>query len=142
LVILLAAALAVKYWYITLFLVLLAIPAGVVIAKANKAQQLRARAQAERQRNEAQKLARTQAEAHAEAQRKWLQSPAPPLVVPLRFSEQWFAANIPRMHPGQIPVLVEEMHARGWTDQRIAQRIGRYLAVNPFLDALRESKRR
>jgi hypothetical protein len=68
----------------------------------------------------------------AEELQHWLDGPPPTLYVPTRFSEQWFAANVPRLHPGQIPVLFAEMKARGWSDQHIAQRLGRYLQQNPF----------
>lgn len=68
----------------------------------------------------------------AEETQQWLAAPPPTLYVPPRFSEEWFAANVPRLHPGQIPVLFAEMRARGWNDQRIAQRLTRYLQQNPF----------
>jgi hypothetical protein len=77
--------------------------------------------------------AAARARARAEAQQRWLQAPPPTLYVPARFSEQWFAKNVPRLHPGQVPTLFAELKARGWTQQKIAQRLGRYLAQNPFL---------
>lgn len=68
----------------------------------------------------------------AEELQRWLNGPPPTLYVPPRFSEQWFAANVPRLHPGQVPVLRAEMKARGWSDQNIAHRLGRYLGQNPY----------
>jgi hypothetical protein len=78
--------------------------------------------------------ARAEAEAKAKAQREWLHGPPPTLYVPRRFSEDWFADNVPKLHPGQVPTLLAELRARGWTDQRIGQRIARYLAANPFYE--------
>jgi hypothetical protein len=63
---------------------------------------------------------------------RWLAGPPPVLYLPARFSEQWFATNVPGLHPGQIPVLLDEMKARGWSNQHIAQRLGRHLHHNPF----------
>lgn len=68
----------------------------------------------------------------AEELQRWLKAPPPPLPLPGRFTDNWFAANVPRLHPGQVPVLFEEMHARGWTSRRIEQRVGPYLQQNPF----------
>jgi hypothetical protein len=70
----------------------------------------------------------------AEELQRWLDGPPPTLYVPPRFSEQWFATHVPRLHPGQVPVLRAEMRARGWSDRHITQRLGRYLAQNPFYD--------
>ena len=72
----------------------------------------------------------------AEELQRWVASPPPTLFVPTRFSEQWFAANVPRLHPGQIPALIAEMKARGWSEQHIAQRLGRYLQQNCFYDGI------
>lgn len=71
-------------------------------------------------------------QAQAVAQRKWLEGSPPTLYVPRRFSEGWFADNVPQLHPGQVPALIDELRARGWTDQRIQQRLARYLVMNPF----------
>lgn len=60
-----------------------------------------------------------EAEAQAVAQREWLEGPPPPLQVPTRFSETWFANHVPKLHPGQMPALTSELRARGWNDQRI-----------------------
>ncbi len=92
-------------------------------------------AQAERAAAEAPVLAAqaaAEAEAKAVALREWLEGPAPTLYVPRRFSEDWFADNVPKLHPAQVPALLDELHARGWTDQRIQQRLARYLALNQF----------
>lgn len=69
----------------------------------------------------------------AEAVQRWLSMPAPPLMVPSRFTQNWIAANVPQLHPGQVPVLVRELRARGWTDERIDERVGPYLAANPYM---------
>jgi hypothetical protein len=37
-----------------------------------------------------------------------------------------------RYTPGQVPAFLQELHERGWTDQRIQQRVMPYLAMNPF----------
>jgi hypothetical protein len=69
-------------------------------------------------------------EAQAEYQR-WLSGPPPTLVVPSRFTDRWFAENVPQLHPGQVPTLIGELRARGWKDDRISQRVGPYLDLNP-----------
>lgn len=69
-----------------------------------------------------------------EAVRQWLLNPPPALEVPTRFSEQWFAATIPSMHPGQWPSLNSELRARGWTPEKIETRLSRYVAANPYVD--------
>jgi hypothetical protein len=71
--------------------------------------------------------------ARLETQHRWLKGPPPALQVPGRFTENWFAANVPSLHPGQVPALLEELHERGWTDQRIDKRVRPYLSRNPFL---------
>jgi hypothetical protein len=77
--------------------------------------------------------AAARAKAQAEERQRWLQAPPPRLYVPTRFSEQWFATNVPRLHPGQVPTLFRELRARGWSEQKIHQRLARYLAQNPHL---------
>ena len=61
----------------------------------------------------------------AEELQRWVASPPPTLFVPTRFSE-----------PGLIPALIAEMKARGWSEQHIAQRLGRYLQQNCFYDGI------
>jgi hypothetical protein len=63
---------------------------------------------------------------------QWLKGAPPPLPLPARFTDNWFAANVPKLHPGQVSVLLDEMHARGWTTRRIEQRVGPHLQRNPF----------
>lgn len=58
---------------------------------------------------------------------QWLDGPPPPLAVPSRFTQRWIEENVPSLHPGQVPVLLGEMRARGWTDVRIQERVGPYL---------------
>ena len=67
-----------------------------------------------------------------EALQRWLTGPPPPLALPARFSHGWWASNLPGMHPGQVPILLAEMRARGWTNERIQQRVGPYLRQNPY----------
>jgi hypothetical protein len=63
----------------------------------------------------------------AEAYRRWLDSPAEPLIFPARFTQTWLEENVPQLHPGQVPMLTDEMRARGWTDARIQQRVAPYV---------------
>jgi hypothetical protein len=79
--------------------------------------------QAGEERRRADERARLAAEAHA----AWLAGPPPLLVLPGRFTQNWIAENVPQLHPGQIPVLIEEMHRRGWSDADIARRVRAYL---------------
>jgi hypothetical protein len=62
----------------------------------------------------------------------WLACPPPPLPMPGRFTENWLAANVPTLHPGQIPMLERELRARGWAQARIDERVGPYIAMNPY----------
>jgi hypothetical protein len=64
----------------------------------------------------------------AQAHRQWLEAPPPFLTLPGRFTENWIANNVPLLHPGQVPILMDELRARGWTEARIAQRVTPYLA--------------
>lgn len=57
------------------------------------------------------------------AHQQWLAGPAPPLQMPGRFTQNWLAANVPALHPGQVPPLLDELRARGWTDERIQARV-------------------
>lgn len=95
----------------------------------------RAAAEARAEAAAAQDRARAQAAAE-EAARQWLQGPPPTLYVPRRFTEHWFAANLPTLHPAQIDPLFRELLARGWTNERIEQRLHRYLLQNPFLEGV------
>ncbi len=58
---------------------------------------------------------------------QWLASPAPPLTVPGRFTQEWIAVNVPRLHPGQVSTLLEEMRSRGWSGADIERRVLPYL---------------
>ena len=69
--------------------------------------------------------------AQSDAIHTWPHRPAPALALPTRFSEQWFAANVPSLHPAQVPLLRAEMKSRGWTNRHIAQRLDPYLRQNP-----------
>jgi hypothetical protein len=48
-------------------------------------------------------------------------APLPPL--PKRFTQSWFAENGPRLHSEQVPVLLAELHRRGWTEAEIERRV-------------------
>jgi Type I restriction enzyme R protein N terminus (HSDR_N) len=52
----------------------------------------------------------------------------PPLQMPARFTEKWIAANVGRLHPGQIPTLIDEMRRRGWANAEIHRRLAPYLS--------------
>jgi hypothetical protein len=105
----------IEYWYVALPLAVVGTVVGALVHRARYARA------AERQR------------AFEEAHHAWLAGPAPPLSLPSRFSERWFADNVPYLHPGQVPVLMDELRARGWKDDRIAQRVGPFLSANPYL---------
>jgi len=57
----------------------------------------------------------------------WLKAPPPPLPLPGRFTQKWIAANVPYLHPGQVPTLIEEFRIRGWSDTEIERRVEPYL---------------
>jgi hypothetical protein len=121
----LVLGLAVEYWYIVV--PVLVVVLVVAVAGSNQKKQ-RAAEQAA-----AAKQARAAAvQARIEAQHRWLEGPPPVLRVPGRFTENWFAANVPSLHPGQVPALLDELHERGWTDQRIEKRVRPYLLRNRF----------
>jgi hypothetical protein len=142
---LLVVGLAVKYWYVAVPLFMLVVIAVVASASQRKHAQAEAdRAWAEKEEAEAkQQVIRVKAleKQRVDEQQAWLEGPPPYLRLPGRFTEIWFAANVPGMHPGQVPALLDELFARGWTGERIKQRIAPYLAANQFyLDAMRQSE--
>jgi hypothetical protein len=57
------------------------------------------------------------------AYQRWLDAPPPPFRPPARFTQAWLEDNVPDLHPGQVPMLLAELRARGWNDARIAQRV-------------------
>jgi hypothetical protein len=59
----------------------------------------------------------------ASEHQEWLNGPPPPFQPPGRFTQSWLEDNVPHLHPGQIPMLVAELRARGWKEDRIAQRV-------------------
>jgi hypothetical protein len=130
---------AVKYWYITMPIAV--IVAIVVIAGRKAGRRAREEAEtAERlERAEAEKAAAArreqQRQADEHARERWLAAPPPALVSPGRFTDRWFADNIPQLHPGQVPMLRAELRARGWKDDRVEQRVGPYLARNPWIQS-------
>lgn len=132
-------AVAVKYWYVALPLLVVGTFVTVAIVKASakaakNRQEEAARLYREEQAREAHLRAVRHAadmEARARAEQAWLAGPPPALRVPGRFTDKWFAENVPGLHPGQVPVLLEELRDRGWTDERIARRVQPYLLRNP-----------
>jgi hypothetical protein len=103
-----AAQAAVQYWYVTVPVALLIGVAAYYIVKEQRARRL-------------------------EATRAWLAGPPPPLNYPGRVTENWLAGHVPYLHPGQVPMLMRELRSRGWSDQKLDDRVGRYLEQNPFL---------
>lgn len=86
---------------------------------------------ASRQATERRRLAAEQA-AERERQKRaaheaWLAGPPPPLTFAGRFTQNWIAANVPHLHPGQISMLDQELRRRGWDTHRIQTRVGPYL---------------
>jgi hypothetical protein len=120
-------ALIVAYWYIAVPVLILIGVLTAIVTKAN----------AEKKAEQARLLAERQ----AETQRKWLAGPPPTLLVPGRFTDKWFAENVPYLHPGQVPALMQELHERGWTDDRIDRRVRPYLLRNPYLADAPDSQR-
>jgi hypothetical protein len=57
------------------------------------------------------------------AHQRWLESPPPPWELLARFTDRWIKENVPHLHPEQVPVLIDEMNARGRNDERIARRV-------------------
>jgi hypothetical protein len=62
------------------------------------------------------------------AHQAWLSGPPPFLHVPGRFTQNWIVQNVPGLHAGQIPVLLDELRRRGWTDGDIDRRVVPYLS--------------
>lgn len=90
--------LAIKYWYV-------AIPVAALVVWLLVASRKQAAAR------------------HA----AWLAGPPPPLHFPGRFTVNWFRANGPGLHPGQVPMLLAELRRRGWSSSDIEQRATPYL---------------
>ncbi len=109
-----AIGLAIKYWYVTAPVLVLLCIGAVMVAQRNKERKA------------------AEAVAAQEALERWLAGPPPVLEVPGRFTQNWFAAHVPALHPGQVPALYAELHQRGWTSERIEQRVVPFLAQNPF----------
>lgn len=63
------------------------------------------------------------------ARERWLEGPPPPLQLPGRFTQTWIARNVPELHPGQVPVLLEELRRRGWSEPDIERRVAPYLPL-------------
>jgi Holliday junction DNA helicase RuvB P-loop domain len=52
----------------------------------------------------------------------WLKATPPQLVLPGRFTQEWFAEHATNIHPGQIETLVDELVSRGWSREDIFRR--------------------
>jgi hypothetical protein len=76
--------LLVVYWKIAIPLLLAATILAATMAKSNSK--------------------RRQAEYQA-----WLAGPPPPFSPPRRFTQKWIAENVPSLHPGQVPLLLDEL---------------------------------
>lgn len=116
--IVLVVAVVITYWYVVVPVLLVSAAVAVGVSNANKKRQAEQTAALEQE--------------EAESQRRWLEAPPPQLLLPGRFTENWFASHVPSLHPGQVPDFLEELRERGWTDERIQKRVMPYLAVNPF----------
>ncbi len=137
---LLLIGLAIEYWYI-------AVPVAVLLLGlaflGSRMQAKQKREEATRQDAEWRAMEAERQEAERERERRqqvaiehWLAAPPPRLVMPGRFTQNWLAAHIPDLHPGQVPVLLKELHARGWTEERIEERVAPFLAENPHVERL------
>jgi hypothetical protein len=83
---------------------------------------------AQEERRERERLAEQQRQARL-AHERWLAGPPPALELPGRFTQTWITHNVPGLHPGQIPVLIEELRRRGWSESDIDRRVTPYLAA-------------
>jgi hypothetical protein len=70
---------------------------------------------------------------------EWLAGPPPGLQMPGRFTAKWIAENVPTLHPGQVPVLIEEMRRRGWSTADIERRVAPYLPDYSTYQAVKTS---
>jgi ribosomal protein L32 len=52
----------------------------------------------------------------------WLKAPPPQLLLPHRFTQNWFEENAASIHPGQARALVAELRSRGWSQEDIERR--------------------
>jgi hypothetical protein len=138
-----AIAFAVKYWYVSLPVLAVILVIAVAVHKDNKQKQAEADhigaqlAAEDAKRRVAQEAAAVEqraalAAAEERARGEWLAGAPPALHLPGRFTDNWFAAHVPGLHPGQVPVLLEELHERGWNDARIERRVRPYLLENPY----------
>jgi hypothetical protein len=41
--------------------------------------------------------------------------------------QNWIAANVPHLHPGQVPMLEQELRLRGWHQQDMSARVVPYV---------------
>lgn len=81
---------------------------------------------AQQARHERERLVEQERQARL-AHERWLAAPPPPLSLPGRFTQTWIAHNAPELHPGQIPMLLEELTRRGWSESDIERRVVPYL---------------
>jgi hypothetical protein len=52
---------------------------------------------------------------------------------PARFSDGWFAANLPGMNSSQFDAMRAELHKRSWTDAEIARKVSKHLGADSTL---------
>jgi hypothetical protein len=143
--------LAIKYWYIAV--PVLAIAGGATLwgrklardEVIKRAQIEAAAAQAKVLADDAARVRQQEDTLRLEAERRvrrdaqlaaWLVAPPPRLQAPGRFTENWFAEQVPLLHPGQIPMLEEALRNRGWKDDKIAHRLAPYLQENIWINPL------
>ena len=82
----------------------------------------------ERRRLSAEVAAKREQQAQA-AHAAWLASPAPPLELPGRSTQNWIVETVRSCSPGQVRVLLEEMRRRGWSEADITPRVRPYLPI-------------